>query len=422
VNCWERIHLERSAFVLAAVLGAAPVAADGIYEPVPLKRQEPSDLIETSAQINAQFQRWSLLYGDPGVVDLVRRVGRDLAPQPGDDYVHYEFFVLRDPSPNAFALPNGHIYVHTGMLARLADESQLAGLLAHEITHVAGHHGVVQYRITAKKILVGVVLGALGSMLTELRFTRELEQEADDRAIPLLNASIYDPHAMPELMDLLAEDVEGLSPRLATIWNTHPDPEARAATSRALVADLPVRERHAADFDAIVIPLRTLTIRDYIQDDYPYTALALAQSLAQRYPAELELKQLVGDAWAALGPSPTLLPEDLRNRDKWRNVRQRVFKTRQERVNALLATEEGRQAFQVNMGNARSTYEQLLATNPEYAPAYRGLGEVYEALDAPRDAARAYLDYLKHAPQAPDRAVIVTRLAAIRDSLRGEQR
>ena len=94
------------------------------------------------------------------MLELVRRVGHALRPPPSDDYIEYEFFVLRDPSPNAFALPNGHIYVHTGMLARLRDEDQLAALLAHEINHVAGHHGIVDHRATRKKAIAGMVLGS----------------------------------------------------------------------------------------------------------------------------------------------------------------------------------------------------------------------------------------------------------------------
>jgi predicted Zn-dependent protease len=95
------------------------------------------------------FARRSLLYAGSAIVDLVRRIGHELAPAPTDDYINYEFFVIRDPSPNAFAFPNGPIYIHTGMLARMDDESHLAALLAHEINHAAGHHTILSHRITA---------------------------------------------------------------------------------------------------------------------------------------------------------------------------------------------------------------------------------------------------------------------------------
>ena len=410
--------LKRSAAVAVwAVLAASGSFADGIYEPVPLRGKERHDLIETAGQYHDQFIRRSLLYGDERVLDLVRRIGHGLAPAPTDDYFAYEFFVIRDPSPNAFAMPNGKIYVHTGMLARLADSSQLAALLGHEINHVAGHHSIVQFRIKAGQILDSIFTGGVISLFTQLRFSRELEQEADDRAPLLMLDSPYDPHAVPELMELLAEDFEGLRPRVASIWTTHPEPEKRAAASRAVVADMPARTRDVEQFDAVVHPLRALTIRDYIRDDYPYTAIAVAQTMLEKYPDDLEFRLLLGDAWKALGPRSEFAPEDFTNSDKRRNLRQRAFRTRVERRERLLETEEGRAAFARNMGYARGIYEEILARDAAYAPARRGLGEVYEALGRPRDAAREYLEYVRQSPDAPDRSIIIARLTALRDAL-----
>lgn len=403
---------------------AGTLLADGIYEPVELKRKEPQILIEAADQLVDQFRRRSLLFGNEEVVLLVRRIGHELAPEPTDDYIDYQFFVLRDPSPNAFALPNGHIYVHTGMLARLADESQLAGLLAHEITHVAGHHSIVQYRVTAREFFAGLLdvalggAGFLGALMSELALSRELEREADDRAPMIVLSNGYDPHAIPELLEVLVQDYEGLVPRLPSIWTTHPDPGGRAASSWALVGNMPATARNSALFDQIVFPLRVLTIQDYIQNDYPFTALALVEQLIARYPDEIELRLLKGDAYQALGANSEDANLELTNREKRRNARQRVTRTREERLQALLATEVGQQAFARNMANAHNTYMTILEDSPDYARAYRGLGEVNEALGQHREAAAAYLDYLRRAPDAADRQVIVSRLTGIRDQLR----
>lgn len=399
------------------MLATTPCFGDGIYEPVELRGKELHDLIETSHQYHDQFARRSVLHADQALLELVRRIGHDLAPAPTDDYFDYEFYVIRDPSPNAFAMPNGKIYVHTGMLARLDDSSQLAALLGHEITHVAGHHSIVQFRIRAGQILDSIFTGGLITLFTQLQYSRELEQEADDHAPELMLDSPYDPHATPELMDLLAEDFEGLRPRIATVWTTHPDPVKRAETSRALVANMPARERDTEAFDAIVYPLRALTIRDYIRDDYPYTAIALGQTMLEKYPDDLEFRMLLGDAWKALGPRSEFAPDDFSNADKRRNLRLRIVRTRSERSERLLETEEGRTAYAINLGYARGIYEEILSLDPTYAAAHRGLGEVYEALDSPRDAAREYLEYVRQAPDAVDRAVIIARLTALRDAL-----
>jgi predicted Zn-dependent protease len=392
-------------------------AVEGIYEPVELRGKEPHDLIETSGEYHDQFVRRSLLHRDPAVEALVRRVGHALAPESEDEYVTYEFFVIRDPSPNAFAMPNGSIYVHSGMLARLEDSSQLAALLAHEISHVAGHHSIVRFRIKPIDVFDIFLTGGLIAALNGLQFSRELEQEADDRAPAMVAAAGYDPHAVPELMDLLREDFEGLRPRVASAWTTHPEPDARFETSRALVAGMPATDRDDDLFDAVVRPVRLMTVRDYVRADYPYTAIAVAQTLLERYPDDLELRMLLGDAWRVLGPRSEFAPEDFSDKDKRRNLRRRMLRTRSERADELLGTEAGRLAMERNLDTARSIYEDLLARDPGFAPAHRGLGAVYEAIGLPREAAGAYLQYVRQAPEADDRSVIMGRLTALRDQL-----
>lgn len=414
--------LQLASCLLTAVAAADIASAvEGIYESVELRGKEPHDLIETAGQYHDQFVRRSLLHADPAVVGLVREIGHSLAPEPTDEYFSYEFFVIRDPSPNAFAMPNGQIYVHTGMLARLEDSSQLAALLAHEINHVAGHHSVVQFRIKAFDVFDMFLTGGLLALLNNLQFSRDLEQEADDRAPLMLYEAGYDPHAVPELMTLLREDFEGLRPRIATVWTTHPKPDERVVRSFSLVTNMPSVERDAELFDDIVQPLRMMTVRDYIRDDFPYTAIAVAETLLDRYPDDLDLRMMLGDAWRVLGPRNEFAPEDFSNRDKRRNLRQRLRRTRSERTERMLETEEGRQAMRANLETAKSIYEDLLQRDSEYAPAHRGLGEVYEALGMPREAARAYLQYVRQDPDAEDRPVIMGRLTQLRDELAAEE-
>jgi len=406
--------------VLGVTVSSLALGDEGIYGPVELRGKEQNDLIDKAAEFHSQFERRGVLYNEPAVLGLVRRIGHELAPEATDSYFDYEFYVVRDPSPNAFALPNGRIYVHTGIIARLDDSSELAALLGHEITHVAGHHSIVQFRIRAGQVLDWIFTGGVVTLFTQLKFSRDLEQESDDRAPVLMLDSEYDPHAAPALMELLAEDFEGVQPRMATIWTTHPDPEDRIQKSLAVVADMPRRGRDTVYFDSIVHPLRAMTIRDYINDDYPYTAIALAEEFIEKYPADLEFRVLLGDAWRQLGPRSEFAPDDFTNRDKRRNLRKRVMRTRVERVAELLETEEGRAALAANLERARDVFDGTLAIDPDYAPAYRGLGEVYEAMDLPREAGRAYVEYVRRAPDADDRPIIMGRLTAIRDRLQQE--
>jgi predicted Zn-dependent protease len=414
---------------VAGLVYVCAASAGGVYESVPIDSDEWR-LIEEASDLESWFSAQSLLYGEPKALELVRRVGHEIRPFPTDDYIEYEFFVLRDPSPNAFALPNGHVYVHTGMLARLDDEDQLAALLAHEINHVAGHHGIIEHRATRKKTIAGMVIGSLGPwggmislglQTSVYGYSRELEQEADDRAIEVLLASRYDPHALPDVLDTLGRDYEGLNPRTSTVWSTHPEVRARAETSRALVAGAPRRERHDDGFDAAVMEMRAMTVEDYVQDDFPHTAVALVESLVARYPNDLRLVCLLGDAWQGMGAQGPIDSAALSDSDKRHNRRDRARKTRAQRLAEALETEQGRAAYAANLQRAEETYERVIAADAAFAPAYRGLGEVYEQQKRPRDAAQAYLNYVKQAPAAPDRSIVMSRLRLLTTLLKVEQ-
>ena len=220
-------------------------------------------------------------------------------------------------------------------------EKRVAALLAHEINHVAGHHTILSHRITAKRLAIQVLGGALGSLMGQLRYSRQLEQEADDRAAVLLADTPYDATAMTELLEILREDFEGLDPRYDSVWTTHPDPDERVAASRANLAGLARQPRDVDGFDAVMYPLRSLTLRDYVQDDYPYTAIALAERFIARYPGDLDFRLILGDAWRVLGPRPEALPEDYDRRDARRNLRARILRTREQRMEVLLEEPEG---------------------------------------------------------------------------------
>jgi predicted Zn-dependent protease len=404
----------------AVALPSAVLATTGQYDPMPIHGDE-RHLLATADDLEGYFNAHGLLCKDEQVLALVRRVGHSLRPQPTDDYMVYEFYVLRDPSPNAFALPNGSVYVHTGMLARLHDEDELAALLAHEITHVAGHHALVDHRAAKKATIAGMVLGgasvwggmiAVGLQASVFGFSRDLEQEADNHAAAILRDSRYDPHALPELLDILGRDYDGLDPRVPTIWSTHPEVRARAETSRTLVASMPKRGRTVDGFEAAVYRVRVMTVQDYIQDEYAQTAVALAEDLAERHPDDPRMAQLLGDAWQGMGAQRRVDPDELTKSDKKHN-RKDHRKTREQRLADQLATDDGRAAYAENLAHAEDAYHRALAIDSSFVDARRGLGEVYEQQDRERDAAVEYLTYVRAAPGAADRSIVVGRLKSL---------
>src|SRR5512146_680879 len=128
--------------------------------------------IQLGKEAAAQVEKESTVVRDAELVNYVRRVGASLAATPQAGGYPYSFQVVADKSINAFALPGGPAFVHTGLLAAADNEAQIAGVLAHEISHVALRHGTNQASkaslIQLPVMLASGMLGRNGSMLGSL--------------------------------------------------------------------------------------------------------------------------------------------------------------------------------------------------------------------------------------------------------------
>ncbi len=113
------------------------------------------ELLEQVNLVDRRFEREGLVLEDDATNAYLKRVGDSLLPRGLNlEHVLWKFRALRDPVPNAFALPNGSIYVSTGLLALMDNESQVAAVIAHEMTHVLRRHTYLQNRSNRKKILL----------------------------------------------------------------------------------------------------------------------------------------------------------------------------------------------------------------------------------------------------------------------------
>ena len=152
----------------------------------------------------------------------------------------WRFRILRDAQPNAFALPNGTIYVHSGLLAMLQNEAQLAGILGHEVTHVVNRHSYLENRSARKKMAtanifaaVGGAAGGGGSVLSALipslivstiyGYSRELEHEADVYGLRAMARNGYSPDQMGATFELLKSGYEvQLKKEAHGLYTDHP--------------------------------------------------------------------------------------------------------------------------------------------------------------------------------------------------------
>jgi predicted Zn-dependent protease len=200
---------------------------------------------------------------DIEVVDYLQNLGYRLASNGPDNRQRFAFFVVRDNSINAFALPGGVIGVHTGLIQSASSESELASVLAHEIGHVVQRHlarMVAQQRQDAWQSFAAMAFALLaarsnpqlaggsmmaaqaGSIQKQLDYTREHEREADRVGLQILNQAGFDTRAMPEFFEQLMKGTRFYEGGAPTFLRTHPLTTERIADVRNRVEQLPYRQ------------------------------------------------------------------------------------------------------------------------------------------------------------------------------------
>lgn len=191
---------------------------------------------------------------DPALTRYVQKVGQRLA-EVSDRPLPYEFRVINDSTPNAWALPGGKIAINRGLLTELQSEAELAAVLAHEIVHAAARHSAqsiergvfLQGALIAAGVAladsdyrdVGLLGAGIGSQLIDKKYGRDDELEADHYGIRYMVRAGYDPAAAVRLQETFVRLAEGKeSDWLSGLFATHPPSRERVEANRRLVAEL----------------------------------------------------------------------------------------------------------------------------------------------------------------------------------------
>ncbi len=220
----------------------------------------PEQDIQLGRQSAEEVARQVPLLRDERIVSYVRRLGERLASKaPGFDFT-YQFNVIATKEVNAFALPGGYVFVNAGAIATARNEGELAGVMAHEIAHIALRHPTNQVskayvaktgmriirRVTGQEI--GGVLeqvGGAGANLLFLKFGRTAETQADLEGARIMAAAGYDPRDMASFFELLqSKDGGGRTPEFLS---DHPDPGNRVAAIRRELPSLSVSPNAVRD-------------------------------------------------------------------------------------------------------------------------------------------------------------------------------
>ncbi len=180
-------------------------------------------------------KRYLPMVEDEEVLNYVREVGNKLATVAGRNDFKYEFNVVMDDKLNAFALPGGKVFVNAGAILKTNSEAELAGLLAHELSHAVLSHGfqlVTQGNLTANVTQFVPYGGLLGNLLV-LDYSRDMERQADALGTRILASSGYAADGMRNLMVTLDKQ-EGDRPSFSWL-STHPDSDERISNLETLI-------------------------------------------------------------------------------------------------------------------------------------------------------------------------------------------
>jgi predicted Zn-dependent protease len=394
------------------------------------------EFLDQIKQLDKKFEDRGLVYREPELNAYVDRVARSLIKTDEQlENVVWRFRVYRDPAVNAFALPNGSIYVNTGLLARMESEAQLAGVLAHEIIHVRNRHSYLSYRSYRKKVLtaniVGIATSAFGVglevglaaqfmlALSVIGYSRELEKEADLEGAQLMAASPYEPKAMVTAFESLMEKYE-VDLYGEPFYGDHPKTKDRIAYLNEWISkSAPKRETEQAgsskeDYLKNVAEVTRHDIQLAIDAGLYRTATALGKRLVAARPELASNLTALADAHAALGPrTPEPVAEEKTGQGKKEAKKRRNKLTLQEEERALAATPEGEEWRKTNYVEAEKLYRRAIESEPNYALAWRGLGELFEKQSQAQQSIEAYRKYLELLPAAMDRLMIMRRVKAL---------
>lgn len=365
--------------LLALILSATAVADEVVpwaypVSAVALDREERNLWAEADA-FDKAIERSGKLRADPALNAYLQGVMDRLYPEFGGKV---RIRAIDSNQLNAFALPNGSVYINTGLLARLQNEAQLATVLAHEGAHFVHRHSFQQSEhvknAAAFALVVGLagvpVVGNIVALTSMSGFSREHETEADNVGYQRLTVAGYSASEAPKTFEHLIAEIKALEINEPFFFASHPKLQDRVDGLTELSKDAGNGEIGHAPYVMAIREVRLFTLREDL-DAYRYKQLILVLSDPERrreYPPEASY--YLGEAYR------------LRNQE----------------------------------GDAeRSEREYTLSVElaPAFAPAYRALGLMHYKRQNKSLAAPLFRRYLELAPSAPDREYIEAYLKDI---------
>jgi predicted Zn-dependent protease len=348
--------------------------------PMPANRTLTADLEEQLIWRRAEQEQEAIydsgvLYWDANLENYLNQIAAKLQENSGSREPSIKIKVVKDPTLNAFAFPNGVIYIHSGILARMENEAQLAALLSHEMIHCTHRHYMKARRnIKDRKLAPGSALQRVAKTQNSMvrrasscRFTRELETEADRVGLDLMIKSNYDPKEVLRLFELMQQEIEVEGIREPYFFGSHPNVRQRIQNVNHWLAEK-YRGKITGVINAEIYQSRiSRLILENVRMDLRRGRFSVAQKTVEKL-----LVRMPDDARAYY-----LLGEILRQRGRHDDA-----------------------------AAAIKYYEKSIALNPSFSEAHKSIGLIHYK-DGEKSLAKKYFETcLLLSPDAIDKAYI----------------
>ena len=326
-----------------------------------------------------------LIYRDDQLDDYLNQVARKLQPPEILEHIPFRIMVIKSPYLNAFAFPNGVIYIHTGILARMDNEAQLAALLGHEMTHCTHRHALKTLRHFKGKsdFLVGVQgsliqfsgigklvnqLGSLGSKAAVSGYRRDLETEADLVGLQLMAKAGYDPNEALRLFEHLKRELEEENMQEPFFFGCHPRLQERVENCEKFLKTRYQKEETGIKNTGVFLTKLHKVILDNAWLDLKAGRFHSAQRGAEKY---LKIEPNDAGVYYLLGE---------------------VFRQR---------------AKAGDMHKAKVYYEKAISLDPFYPEPHKAIGLIYYKDGEKTLAKKSFGQCLSLSPHRADKAYIV---------------
>lgn len=375
-----------------------------------------TDEYRLGAMVARELRDQNALLEDPEVSEYMNSVGMRLASQSAEGGRGFQYFVIKDHSINAFAVPGGFVFLHDGLVLASSTESELAGVMAHETAHVTQHHIArmindqsKQSLTTAAALLGAILLGALGggqameggivaaqglAVQHQINFTRDNEWEADRVGIGFLAGAGFDPDGMGQMFETMSRH-EGLAATyIPAMLIDHPVTTDRIAEQRARAAQFPPRKaKDSQSYELIRERVRVLTATGDVD-----LAQAYAQKITHGHPT---LGNRYGEALALMNSN---------HADEAVKILTPLVQQHQGLTLLHVALGQA-QAKAGHVDEALATFQRSEKLFPRNVPVTVRYAETLMAAGRPGDAHNVLLDLFNNVPPTPDQ-IRLTALAA----------